>query len=129
MNKEIIRYQRKLRKQLPCSPSRKKELLSKFEATISPFLEDCPCPNYEQLAAAFGPPEEMASVLMEAVPETEKRRFRLWQKIRNVLCILLFILVLLFGFYTYYLKGWTVVEFHKSVIEIVYETSECEDSK
>lgn len=124
MNKETIRYQRKLRKQLPCGLSRKKELLSKFETTLSPFLEDCPCPNYEQLTAAFGPPEEMASVLMEAVPEKEKRHFRLWQRIQKGLCILLFILVLLFGFYAYYLKEWEVVEFHNSVIEIVHETSE-----
>lgn len=115
MNKETIRYQRKLRKQLPCGPSRKKELLSKFETTLSPFLEDCPCPNYEQLTAAFGPPEEMASVLMEAVPEKEKRHFRLWQRIQKGLFILLFILVLLFGFYAYYLKEWTVIEVRDEV--------------
>lgn len=104
MNKETVRYRRKLRKLLSCGPGRKKELLSRFENSLSPFLEDCPAPGYEQLEAAFGPPEEMASVLMEAVSEREKRCIQLWKKVQKGLFILLLILVLLFGFYAYYLE-------------------------
>lgn len=109
MNKETLRYRRKLRKLLSCGPGRKKELLSRFENSLSPFLEDCPAPGYAQLEAAFGPPEEMASVLMEAVSEREKRCMQLWKKVQKGLFILLLILVFLFGFYAYYLKEWTTI--------------------
>lgn len=123
MNKETVRFRRELGRLLPCCPGRKRELLSKFDDSLSPFLEDCPAPGYEQLKAAFGPPEEMASVLIGAVPEKEKQRFHLWQRVRKSLLILLFVLVFLFGFYAYFLKEWTITETHSELIPGKYPNS------
>lgn len=122
MNKETARYRRALRSQLSCLPRRKRQLLVKFEGTLFAFLEECPDPSYEQLEAAFGSPGEIASVLMEAVPEKEKRRYVLWQKAGKALLILCLIFAIVFGVYAYTLKEWTVIEYQDSIYEDVNET-------
>lgn len=129
MNKEIVRYQLKLRKHLSCNPNKKKQLLSTFESSLTPFLEDCPTPSYEQIEAAFGPPEEMASVLMETVPEKEKRLFQLWQNVRKCIFILLFILAIVFGVYAYCLKEWTIITVYDEVYPVTPTISQEGESK
>lgn len=129
MNKEIARYRRELRKQLPCLPHRKKQMLDKFESALLSFLEDCPNPVYAQLKAAFGPPEEMALVLMEAVPEKEKRHFVLWQRVGRDLLILLFILTLVFCFYVYYLNELTIITVYDDVYPLTSTITQEGESK
>lgn len=118
MNKQIALYRRELRKRLFCGPGRKKKLLSKFDSALAAFLEDCSAPSYEQLEAAFGPPGEMAAVLMETVPREETRRFRLWCKARMGVLVLLITLIILFGFYAYFLKEWTVITVYDDVYPV-----------
>lgn len=127
MNNETARYRRALRNQLPCLPHRKRQLLVKFEAALLPFLEEHPDPSFAQLELAFGSPKEIASILMEAVPEKEMQRFALWKKAEKILLILCLIFAILFGIYAYTLKEWTIVEYHDSVYEIVNETTEQQD--
>lgn len=72
----VTRYKKILKRNLYCSGNTRKRLLQKFEIALSAFLEDNPTPSMDELSAAFGPPKEMASVLMEEVPKQEVARYR-----------------------------------------------------
>ena len=72
----VTRYKKILRRNLSCTGNTKKQLLQKFERSLSVFLEDTPTPDMDELCAAFGPPKEMASVLMAEVPQKEVARYR-----------------------------------------------------
>lgn len=72
----ISKYKRALKTNLRCTRNTQKQLLKKFEITLSTFLEDNPSPSLDELCTAFGAPKEMASVLMEEVTPEEIARFR-----------------------------------------------------
>lgn len=116
MNKEIIRYQRELKEHLQCCMHIRKKLLSQFRDSLSGFLEENPEPNYEQLITAFGPPEEMANILMEAVPTSEQLRYRRNNKLVKILCGFAAVLFIMFALYVFYMKEFTVVQFYDTVI-------------
>lgn len=72
----IFKYKKALKKNLRCTRNSQKQLMKKFEITLSTFLEDSPSPNTDELCTAFGSPKEMASVLMEEVTPEEIARCR-----------------------------------------------------
>lgn len=72
----IFKYKKALKKNLRCTRNTQKQLMKKFEITLSTFLEDNPSPNTDELCTAFGLPKEMASVLMEEVTPEEIARCR-----------------------------------------------------
>ena len=129
MNNELIRYQKNLKKALFCGYRKKQQLLSDFRSSLSAFLEDCPTPTYSQLADAFGPPEEVARLLMEHVSQAEIQHYHLWKTVQKSILILLAILVLLFGFYAYYLKEWTIITVHDEIRPVPNPTYQSGESK
>ena len=59
------------KKELVCCVSghrRRKALLAAFHQSLIPFLEENATPSYEDLIAAFGPPEQMAQNLLQVNP-------------------------------------------------------------
>lgn len=72
----VTQYKKALRKNLPCSGKVKRRLLSKFNASLSSFLEEAPTPGMDELYTAFGAPGEMASILMEEVTAEEMACYR-----------------------------------------------------
>lgn len=69
-------YRKQLKKSLRCTAAVKNRLMNTFESSFSSYLEENPVPLKEDLLAAFGPPEEMAAVLMTEVSEEEKEEYR-----------------------------------------------------
>ena len=76
MNTCSRQYIQQLKRSLRCCGATKKRLLQQFRDKLDGFLEETPSPNRQTLEEAFGPPEEMAKVLMETVSAGEKNRFR-----------------------------------------------------
>lgn len=116
MNKEISCYQRELKKHLHCGIQTRRILGNQFSDSLSGFLEENPEPTYEQLISAFGPPEEMANILMEAVPTSEQLRYRRNNKLVKILCGFAAVLFITFALYVFYMKEFTVVQFYDTVI-------------
>jgi len=125
MDKEAARYKRAVAKRLSCSVSRKWKLLNGFQESLDRFLEEVPSPGSAQLIDAFGPPEELASTMMGKVSDQEKKRYVIQEKVFKALFVVAFILALIFGFYAYFIKEWTIIEFHDSVepVPTTYEST------
>ena len=118
MNKEISRYQRELKRHMRCNVITKRKLTIHFNTSLSAFMEDQPDPTYEQLVAAFGPPQEMASILMEELSEREKIRYRFTQKVKIIFLGILATLFILFSLYVFFEKEFAVVESYDVVYPI-----------
>ena len=61
-------YLTELRRALPGGAKEREALLARFRAAMAPLEEEIGTPGYDDLVAAFGPPEEMAKTLT-ASPE------------------------------------------------------------
>lgn len=116
MNKEIRCYLRQLKSSLQCGFRTRKKLLAQFRHSLSTFLEENPNPTFEHLIASFGPPEEMADILMEEVTEAELRQYCHHRKLTQFLTGLTVILFILFSLYVLYLKEVTVISFEGELI-------------
>lgn len=104
MSNCVARYENALKKRLTCKGSIKKELIDKFRKSLADYLEDCPTPEMADLCNAFGPPEEMAKVLMEEVSAEEVARHRRWKTCLRVAVGLLTASLLLFAIYVFFCK-------------------------
>ena len=63
----LARYKKELACCVP-GHSRRKALLSAFQRSLVPFLEENAAPSYEDLVEAFGPPEHMAQSFLHVNP-------------------------------------------------------------
>lgn len=110
MNKETARYRRALKKQLHCIGAKRQELLNQFDCSLSCFLEECPSPAYAQLEDAFGPPAEMAGILMEGVSPGAQRRYHAGKTLLKILAGLAAAFFVVFALYVFFDKEYSVVE-------------------
>lgn len=115
MYNDILRYRRSLKKQLRCGPLARKKLLDRFGGSLAPFLEENPAPGYEQLVSAFGPPEEMAAILMESVSAKEQARYQTGRKLIQILAVLVAVLFLAFVLYVFFVKEYSVIKMYDTV--------------
>lgn len=67
MTTDVKRYLRALNRCLPCEGEPKKRLMESFRWSLTAFLEETPEPDMLTLHHAFGPPGEMANVLMSSL--------------------------------------------------------------
>lgn len=109
MNKDITHYRRVLKHHLACGTAVRKRLLSQFDNSLHSFLEDCPAPTYAQLETAFGPPEEMANILMENVPEKDQTIYKIRKNVCRILAVAVAALFIAFSIYVFYFKEITVI--------------------
>ena len=109
----ISRYKKAVKKNLRCTHNTKSQLSQKFDAMLSAFLEDNPSPSTDELYAAFGLPQEMATVLMEGVSAEENSKYRktrlITKTIAGIVAGVLLTLVIVFTLYIYYEKQIPVV--------------------
>ena len=92
MTKGWNKYKREVKASLKCDRKLRRNLLSQLEDfKDSSGVEDG---AYDQFAISFGPPQEMASALMEGVSVKEIRKFQNEKKMwRFLLCIFVAVLV------------------------------------
>mgnify|MGYP004697606767 FL=1 len=110
MTKGWNKYKREVKASLKCDRKLRRNLLSQLEDfKDSSGVEDGAC---DQFAISFGPPQEMASSLMESVSVKEIRKFQNEKKMwRFLLCIFVAVLV----------AGTLYIWFEKSNPVVVYD--------
>ena len=104
MTDTVLQYERLLKKQLRCTTAVRKRLLEKFRGALLVFLEETPEPSTNQLREAFGPPEEMAQVLMTEVSPEEMAEYRRNRRIRRIAAGVIAVVFVLFTMYVYFEK-------------------------
>lgn len=82
MNQSAQKYKNRLRKELRCANTARERLLDSFDSTLEGYLDENPNASLEDLCNAFGPPEEMANILMEQVSSKGVAVYR-----RRKLCV------------------------------------------
>ena len=63
---DLFLYEKRLRKSVSGFRLRSK-VQAAFRRSLSPLLEETPCPSYDALLRAFGPPEHMAQTLLQTM--------------------------------------------------------------
>lgn len=104
MTDTVLQYEKLLKKQLRCTTAVRKRLLEKFRGALLVFLEETPDPNLNQLREAFGPPEEMAQVLMTEVSPEEMVEYCRNTRIRRIAAGVIAVVLVLFTMYVYFEK-------------------------
>ena len=102
------RYLRELRSHLLCSFKVKTRLLGHFSAYRQNLL-DKPL-DYDQMVAMFGPPEEMARVLMDEVQVAEQVRYCRNKRAMNIVVAALLAGIMMLSVYAIFIKETSVVE-------------------
>lgn len=95
MNHSAARYKSKLKRKLQCSRGTKAELLADFTHSLDGFLDENPDATFAELGSAFGPPEEMAKILMDKVDEQETRTYKLHQLLLRIAAAVLAIVLII----------------------------------
>lgn len=76
MNQQAKRYLRQLRSHLRCSMWMRRRLMAGFLPTMERYLQENPEPDRAALWEAFGAPVQMARVMLEQVPRSERRQYQ-----------------------------------------------------
>lgn len=115
MNKDTARYLRALKKQLRCGASARRQILTRFDDSLVHFEEEFPSPTYAQLETAFGPPPEMAAVMMEGVSDRETQKYAIRKKLIRIFAGIAAALFIAFSMYVFFEKEFSVVTFEDSI--------------
>ena len=70
-NADVRRYLREIKKGIPCTGRRKRDILNKINETIGEYLEENPDSQYEDLTARFGTPKQIVSSYVEEMDTPE----------------------------------------------------------
>ncbi len=104
MNHNAMRYKSKLKRKLQCNRATKARLLDEFSRSFDGFLEENPDASFADLSNAFGPPEEMAHILMEKLSVEDTRQYRRHIYIKRVVAAFCAAAFLLFVAYVFFEK-------------------------
>ena len=110
------RYRRALKKQLRCTKEVRSRLLAGFDNTLDAYLEEHTEPTTGDLSAAFGPPEEMASILMAQTTPQEQAHYRKKTIAIRALAYIVAGILVLFTIYIWFLKDIKVTSVDHSGI-------------
>lgn len=127
MNHSAQRYRSKLKKKLPCMRKTRSKLLCEFDCMLNGFLDENPDASFNDLCNAFGPPDEMARILMAEISKDEVRQYRLRTKYNRILaglCAIVFLVFTLFVFLFKEFRDMTFIE--ETYIGLPYEFTEGE---
>ena len=107
----VTRYRRALKKQLRCTKEVRSRILADFDNTLDAYLEEHTEPTIGDLSAAFGPPEEMASILMAQTSPQEQAHYRKKTIVIRALAYIVAGIFVLFTIYIWFVKevGLTAV--------------------
>lgn len=111
MNKDTAHYRLALKRQLRCGASVRRQILTRFDDSLARFEEEFPSPTYAQLESAFGPPPEMAAVMMECVSDREKKKYGNRKKLIRIFAGIAAALFIAFTIYVYFLKDITYISY------------------
>lgn len=105
----IAKYRRLLKKELRCPHQIKKRLLGKFDTALDSYLADSPTLDAKSLVAAFGPPQEMAQILMQEMCPKDLSRYRMSKWIARIAVLLIVFGWIAFTIHVYFQKELPIV--------------------
>ena len=101
MNHNVRRYRSKLKKKLHCMRKTQCKLLGEFDCMLNGFIDENPDASFDDLCSAFGPPEEMARILMEKLSTEDNRQHRRYIRIKRIVAAFCAVAFLLFVAYVF----------------------------
>lgn len=116
MTECVTQYKKALKKNLRCSGSVRERLLAKFDSSLTAFLEDTPAPDKNTVYTAFGPPKEMADLLMAEVTPEEAAQYRRKSIITRIAAGVLAGIFFFGAVYIYFVKDQDVVVDNEVII-------------
>lgn len=114
MNYNVRRYKSRLKKKLHCMHKTRRELLGKFDDMLNGFLDENPNASFNDLCTAFGPPEEMARILMAEISGEETRKYRLHLQFKRLLAGFCAAAILVFTFYILFYKEFRNINYSEA---------------
>ena len=87
---------------MQCNRATKARLLDEFSHSLDGFLDENPDATFADLSNAFGPPEDMAQILMAELSKEDIRQYRLqiqFVRICAGLCAAVFLLFVAYVFF------------------------------
>lgn len=118
MNAVSNAYIRAVKRQLTCSAKTKRRLINQLNKTMSDFLDENPYATLEALHAGFGTPEQLATTMMQDLPQSEYSEFRKKKKLNQTLAGTLVLLFVCFTIYVFFIKQNPI----ESYVEIIPST-------
>lgn len=104
MVNSAAQYRRALKKKLRCNNTVKERLLGGFDQTLATYLEENNSPTTDDLITAFGPPEQIAAILMAEVSPQEQTQFKITSLLSRILAGFLVVVLLAFTIYIWFYK-------------------------
>ena len=114
MNRNIKKYLKKVRADIPCGFRKKKQLMHAFLTSLEQYLHDNPDATDQDIVDAFGTPKEMAEMLSEKISESDIRRY---QKFKKFIFVTFVLSVLLLAAWTFW------VLYHRSIPVTIVQTT------
>lgn len=120
------RYMREIRRHLRCSRKTRIRLLNRFTTYQRDAIDDAP--DYDQMVTMFGPPKEMARILMEEVTNEEQTAYEQSNLVKKIATILVAVAFVLSSLYIMFWKEISVIEVETNTYygEPNYSTEEIE---
>lgn len=117
MGDGMNQYRRELGKALLCTRGTKKRLMAQLLAHRQKLDGESPAPTYDQLVTLYGPPGDMAAMLMEEVPPEEQRRCRKRRRLYRGIAVGLLAALIVFTVYMTFIKEFktTTIEFREYI--------------
>lgn len=115
MTDGLTHYRKTVRKSLRCGWGAKRRLLAQFDDYCLTSAEDSSVQTYDQIAAAFGPPEEMAHTLMQEVTPAEQAAYQRSKLFLRICAGILAAAWVMFTLHTFFIKEVSI-----KVIERTY---------
>lgn len=109
MNRQTKQYIKELKANLKCSHAYKNQLTSQFNYSLASFLEEVPDPTPQELNNAFGPPQEMAFILMNSIPEKEQINHAKRKKLIQFVFTTFAALFIAFSLYVFFEKEYAEI--------------------
>lgn len=108
MTTAIERYKRGVTRNLRCDSVARRRLMARFEDTLKVYLEDFGWPNNspseQDLVNAFGPPAQMADILLADITAEEQARYRKKKKVKKAIAAILIAALVLLTVYIWIYK-------------------------
>lgn len=119
MAEYTTQYEKTLKKHLNCSTRTKQVLMNQFSTSLSHFLEENPDSGMPEILNAFGPPEQMAKILMHEVSTKELVQYKKKKQVLRFVSSIMIVAFVLLTIYVYFIKSIPHNEYNEIIVDEV----------
>lgn len=104
MANAAFQYRKILKKEIRCKYKLKEKLLKNFDQSLLAYAMEFDNATLDDLYLAFGPPKEMAEILMTEVTPQEQAQYRKFTLFKQILTLIFAILLAISTVYLWFYK-------------------------